>query len=277
MTDRHALLAALLSVFLLAWPTARAEDGGKARAASAVRIVIAHRGSSIDRPENTLAGVRRAIEAGATAVEVDVRTSRDGVLVCLHDADLNRTTDGKGKVGAHTLAQLKALDAGAWFSPKYKGERIPTVPEVLRLCRGKIDVMLDLKESGEGYARKVAAEVRASGDPRRTLLGVRSVEQAKLLRKLLPDARQIGLIPATTDIDAFAGAGVEIIRLWPRWLGDESLVTRLRKHEVGLLVGAGKGTKKEVVPLLTHRPAALSSDDPARLRKTLAEIAKGGR
>lgn len=266
-----SLLAFVLAVFLLPRIESPAAD---AEAARKVRQIIAHRGSSADRPENTLAAFRRAIEAGAHVTEIDVRTTRDGVLVCLHDDDLSRTTDGTGVVGEKTLAELKRLDAGRRFAAKFAGERVPTMREVLELCKGKIDVMLDLKETGEDYARKVAAEVREHGEPKRVVVGVRSVEQAKQFKKLLPEARQIGLIPNTKSIEDFAAAGVPIIRLWPRWLDDRTLVPRLRKLGVGLHLGAGVGTKEEVQPLLEHGPVSMSADDPALLLKTLAEIAR---
>src|SRR5204862_3843660 len=134
------MLACLLSLSLAASPTVPGAEKGKpvlAQAARKVRQVIAHRGSSIDRPENTLASARRAIEVKADVTETDVRTTRDGVLVCLHDSDLRRTTSGKGLVGSKTLAELRALDAGSWFNPKFKGERVPTLHELLVLCKGK--------------------------------------------------------------------------------------------------------------------------------------------
>jgi glycerophosphoryl diester phosphodiesterase len=245
-----------------------------ATAAAKVREVIGHKGSWADRPENTLAGIRRAIEARAHAAEVDVRTTKDGVLVCLHDATVDRTTDGKGDVAGLTLDVLKKLDAGGKFDPKYRGERVPTLREVLALARGKIAVMIDLKEEGDKYAEKVAAEVRDHGEPKRVVLGVRSVDQAKLFRKLLPDARQIGLVPEAKDIEAFADEGVKVIRLWPRWLADETLVPRVRKLGLELHLGTGGGTRDEVLPLLAHGPESLSSDDPARLIATLAELAE---
>ena len=240
-------------------------------AASGVRQIVAHRGASADRPENTLAGIGRAISSGATAVEVDVRTTKDNHLVILHDATLERTTNGRGPVRKKTLAELKRLDAGSWFSPKYSGERIPTLGEVLTLCRGKIDVLLDLKEKGAPYARAVVAEVRAKGDPRQVIVGVRSAEQARKFRKLLPEARQLGLIPDPKDIEAFADAGVEMIRLWPRWLSDPTLVQRVRNTGAKLHINNTTGLPKEVLPLLKHRPDSLSSDDTARLLKTLAQ------
>lgn len=264
----------LLCCFLgLLTVAAEGEKKSAARAARKVRQLIAHCGSSIDRPENTLASCRQAIEARADVTETDIRTSRDGVLVCRHDDDLSRTTNGKGKVSEKTLAELQTLDAGSWFDARFKAERIPTLEEFLRVCRGKIDVMLDLKESGAAYAEKVADAVRKHGEPKRTVLGVRSVDQARLFRKLLPEARQIGLIPTTDSIEAFAAAGVETIRLWPKWLEDNSLVPRVRKRGCGLLLGTKTGKKEEVLPLLLHEPDLLSSDDPAQLRKTLADIA----
>lgn len=246
-----------------------------AKAAAAVKEVIGHMGSCADRPPNTLAGVRRAAEAGAHAAEVDVRTTRDGVLVCLHDATVDRTTDGKGVVADLTLADIKKLDAGAKFAAKFKGERVPTLREVLAAAKGKVGVMIDLKEVGEDYAKKIAAEVRGHGEPKRLVLGVRSAGHAKLLRELLPEARQIGLIPKADDIESFADAGVEVIRLWPKWLADETLVPRVRKLGLELHVGTGGGTRAEVLPLLAYRPESLSSDDPVRLVKTLKEIKEG--
>jgi glycerophosphoryl diester phosphodiesterase len=103
--------------------------------------VIAHRGASASAPENTLSAVRAAVAYGADAVEIDVRRSRDGEYVVLHDATLGRTTDvyrhrwrRQGpRVDELTLAQLRRLDAGAWKGPSFVGERIPTLAQVLDL------------------------------------------------------------------------------------------------------------------------------------------------
>jgi glycerophosphoryl diester phosphodiesterase len=262
----------ILFVLAVGSPAAGPPAPTPTEAAAGVKEVIGHMGSCADRPGNTLAGIRRAIESGAHVAEVDVRTTKDGVLVCLHDPDVDRTTDGKGKVAELTLAQVKRLDAGAKFDAKYKGERVPTFREVLELAKGKIAVMIDLKEDGEGYAATIASQVREFGEPKRVVVGVRSVAHVKQFGKLLPDARQIGLVPTTDDIEAFAKAGVKVIRLWPKWLADEALVPRVRKLGVELHIGTGTGTKAEVLLLLAHRPESLSSDNPAQLVKTLAEL-----
>lgn len=245
-----------------------------ARAAWRVRQIVGHRGSSADRPENTLASFERAIAAGATAVEVDVRRSKDGALILRHDDELGRTTNSTGLVREKTLAELRKLDAGAWFGPQFAGERIPTLTEALVLCRGRCDILLDLKEQGADYSQQIAAEVREHGEEPRTILGVRSVEQAALFRKLLPRAKQIGLIGKQDEIEAYAQVGVETIRLWPRWLTDATLVPRVRKAKAMLHLGAEKGTLEELAPLLEHQPESLSADDPALLLKSLTELAR---
>ena len=245
-------------------------------AAAKVTQTVAHRGAATTHPENTLAAFREAIRVGATATECDVRTSKDGKLFLLHDATLDRTSNGKGIATQLPLAELKKLDAGTWFNPRYRQERIPTLAEALSLCRGKIDVLLDLKEQGQGYAEQVAGEVRRFGDPRKTIVGVRSVEQAKLFRRLLPEARQLGLVPNPESIDSFAKAGVEMIRLWPRWLVDTTLVPRVRKAEVKLHLNGTTGVSDEVQKLLPYGPDSLSADDPDQLIRTLKKIAAGG-
>ena len=102
---------------------------------------IGHRGAAGHAPENTLAAVRQGIELGVDYVEIDVRRTADGVLVALHDATVNRTTNGRGRVEALSLGEVRKLDAG-------NGERIPTVEEVLQMAGGRTGLMLELKVDG---------------------------------------------------------------------------------------------------------------------------------
>jgi glycerophosphoryl diester phosphodiesterase len=95
--------------------------------------VIGHRGAMAYAPENTGASFRAAKARGCTWVEFDVRLSRDGVPVLIHDAALKRTTDGKGRVAAHDYAYLAELDAGRWFAPDFEGERILTLARAVAL------------------------------------------------------------------------------------------------------------------------------------------------
>ncbi len=93
--------------------------------------IIAHRGYSAKAPENTRAALRAAADAGADAVEFDLRVAACGTPVLFHDSMLSRTTDGVGPLRRRTLAQLKALDAGGWFAPGFAGETIPSLAEAL--------------------------------------------------------------------------------------------------------------------------------------------------
>src|SRR5690606_25116576 len=93
--------------------------------------VQAHRGASAVAPENTIAAFRAARDQGAIWVELDVALLADGTPVVIHDVTLDRTTSGSGSLGAMIAADLLGLDAGGWFSPAFRGEKLPTLPETL--------------------------------------------------------------------------------------------------------------------------------------------------
>ena len=125
-------------------------------------LVIAHRGASGTSPENTLAAFRRAEALGSDMIELDVQLSRDGEVVVIHDWTLDRTTTGSGPVGQHSLAELKALDAGSWFAPSFRGERVPTLAEVLAEVRLVVNV--ELKPLGDqGLEAAALAVVEQAG------------------------------------------------------------------------------------------------------------------
>ncbi|HYL79422.1 MAG TPA: glycerophosphodiester phosphodiesterase [Candidatus Acidoferrum sp.] len=109
--------------------------------------VQGHRGASALAPENTLAAFRKAIELGADGMEMDLQLTRDGAVVVIHDDTLERTTDGRGRVTDLSLAEVKQADAGVKFAPAYRGERIPTLGEVIDLVKacGNDRVRLNLE------------------------------------------------------------------------------------------------------------------------------------
>lgn len=102
-------------------------------------FVVGHRGAAGLEPENTLRSIGRAIDIGVDAVEVDARRSKDGELVIMHDPVVDRTTNGHGRVNSLTLKELKALDAG-------KGERIPTLDELIAAVKGRVGLFVEIKE-----------------------------------------------------------------------------------------------------------------------------------
>jgi glycerophosphoryl diester phosphodiesterase len=132
-------------------------------------LLIAHRGGSLEAPENTLAAFRHAIDLGMKFVELDVQMSSDGELMVIHDETVDRTTDGHGPVGRHTFEELRKLDAGVHFGPQFGGERIPTLREVLELCTDAgVGVVVEIKspELYEGMVEKTVAligEMRTRG------------------------------------------------------------------------------------------------------------------
>ncbi len=134
---------------------------------------LAHRGASRIAPENTLRAFRLALELGADGFELDVHLSRDGIPVVLHDADLRRTTDGSGRVWEKTVAELKALDAGAWKDPRFAGERIPTLDEVFEAFGDQVLYNIELKiftPWSVRWVRAVVERVRRYGLAGRVLL-----------------------------------------------------------------------------------------------------------
>ncbi|HHX69661.1 MAG: glycerophosphodiester phosphodiesterase [Miniphocaeibacter sp.] len=96
-------------------------------------LIFAHRGSKGTHPENTLASIREAVNIGADGVEIDVHLSKDKELIVIHDETVDRTTDGSGIIKRMFLKEIKKLDAGSWFNPIYKNEKIPTLAEVVNL------------------------------------------------------------------------------------------------------------------------------------------------
>jgi glycerophosphoryl diester phosphodiesterase len=159
------------------------------RPAAATRI-IGHRGAPHVAPENTLAAFRAAIAAGADGVELDVQASRDGVPMVIHDPTLERTTDGHGLVGAASAAELAALEAGAWFQPPLRGERIPTLAAVLRLLAPtRLELHVELKTRHVAYPGLVPAVLRAlaaSGMEERVVLSSYNHHTLREARALAP-------------------------------------------------------------------------------------------
>jgi len=135
---------------------------GRAFAAEPVlplRGICAHRGGGATHPENTVVALQEAVRLGAHMVEFDIAITRDGTLVLMHDATVNRTTDGKGKVIDLTLAELKQLDAGVKTDARFAGTRVPTLVEALAVLPRNIWINVDFKADAR-FAGKSAEAAR---------------------------------------------------------------------------------------------------------------------
>ena len=120
-------------------------------------LSVAHRGHSIEFPENTLAAYHKAIELGVEMIECDVNITRDGQLVMIHDATLDRTTNGTGRVSNATWNEIQRLDAGGKFSPEFAGVRIPSTEETLLLYQeAGISSCFEVKGADVEEAKRIA-------------------------------------------------------------------------------------------------------------------------
>ncbi|MCM1988554.1 glycerophosphodiester phosphodiesterase [Oceanirhabdus seepicola] len=111
-------------------------------------MITAHRGSSNEAPENTLASLKAAIDNGADYAEIDVQETKDGKIVVIHDSNLKRTTGVNKNIWEMELSEIRELDNGSWFSEKFKGEKIPTLEEVLMYTNGRLKLNIEIKKNG---------------------------------------------------------------------------------------------------------------------------------
>lgn len=160
-------------------------------------ILAAHRGDKARCPENTMAAFRAAIELGADMIETDVRMTRDGELVLIHDANTLRTTGYDGIISEMTLGEVRALDAGSLFSDKFAGERIPTVREFIELLRGSdVQVNWEIKDyptvEGEEFANttleRLVGMIKEAGLVERSMLNSFSDKTLERARTLWGDS-----------------------------------------------------------------------------------------
>ena len=159
-----------------------------------VPLIIAHRGVSARYPENTLAAFRAAGKAGAHMIELDVNLSRDRQLVVIHDDTVDRTTDGSGAVRGLAMEQIRRLDAGSWFDPRFNGERVPTLGQVLDAVKGQLMVNIEIKPEAfedpgppDAVERQVLALVQEVAMTANVLVSSFEWQVLERLRRLDPD------------------------------------------------------------------------------------------
>ena len=190
--------------------------------------ILGHRGARREAPENTLAGIERALAAGADGVEVDVRRTADGRLVVIHDATVARTTDGRGSVARMSFDTLRGLDAG-------DGERVPSLEEVVLAVRGRGELFVEVKDPG--CAVDAARLVARTGDVRECLVKCFDHRPLAAVRAAAPGLRTGCLLvgrPAD-PVTLARVAGADVLSLDHAWL-DADLVDAC--HSAGVAVCA---------------------------------------
>jgi len=196
-------------------------------------INCAHRGASSRAPENTIAALELAAGLGASMAEIDIQQTVDDQLVLFHDDELERTSSGAGPLWQHTLAQLKQLDAGSWFSSEFTGECIPTLEEAATAMRGRLGLNIELKM--HGHERDLAVLV-ASHLQRLDCLDwclVSSFDHGVVdeLKRLLPQLKNGYIVGRHDWNDDLPASPVSVLSL------EKSLVTEERIQKIH---GAGK-------------------------------------
>ncbi|NGP45263.1 glycerophosphodiester phosphodiesterase [Bacillaceae bacterium SIJ1] len=124
-------------------------------------ILAAHRGWKSEYPENTILSFKKAIALGADMLEFDLRRTKDGVVVVVHDKTVDRTTDGSGSVDQFTLNELKQLDAGGWFAKEYEGLKIPSLEEVCEFLKQYPNVLFNVEIKPDPSAKETADDAIA--------------------------------------------------------------------------------------------------------------------
>lgn len=155
--------------------------------------IVAHRAGGLFAPENTVAALKTAIRDGADAAEIDVQQLRDGTLIVLHDAGFRRTTGVDLSVQDAAWPEVSRLDAGASFSPAYAGEPVPTLADMLRAAKGRVDLMIELKENGEdaGMERAVLDMIRQYGMEKQCSIASMDLDVLRRVKRLAPDMETV--------------------------------------------------------------------------------------
>jgi glycerophosphoryl diester phosphodiesterase len=179
----RAVLALTAAISVIAPAVA----GDAPRAANRVAkkiIVIAHRGAHREAPENTLASLEQAIEIGCDFVELDVRRTKDGALVIMHDSSVNRMTNGKGKIADLTLAEIRKLEVKSRHGAKWAGLRVPTFDEMLERAKGHMKIYVDHKQAPPA---EVLAAINRHGMLHDVVVYNGRVETLREYKRLAPD------------------------------------------------------------------------------------------
>lgn len=190
------------------------------RAPGAPILRVGHRGARGHAPENTMASFIKGADMGVDAIETDVQLSRDGEVVLIHDHTVDRTTNGQGFVKDLTLAALKDLDAGSRHDPRFAGERIPTLAELLSWARDRVGVALEIKNGPiyyPGIAEKVIRLVRKHGMERQVLLISFDHFVVREAKRIAPEIAA-GILYVGGLVDAVAAArAAHADSLHPNW------------------------------------------------------------
>lgn len=230
--------------------------------------ITAHRGSSRAAPENTLAAMEAAIEDLADSAELDVQLTSDGVVVLGHDASLKRVAGINRSIASLTYEELSRLDVGSWFASEYAGEPIPTLEEVLELCKGKLELNIELKNVGRDseLPAKVVELVINRGMEEQCTITSTSLAYLSKVKELEPQL-QTGYIISAAYGNYYSNEAVDFISVRASFV-DEKLVENV--HEQGKGVYAWTvNSKSEMERLIMLGVDGIITDQPVLAREII--------
>ena len=235
--------------------------------------IIGHRGASAHAPENTFAAFERAVQLGAGFIETDLQLTRDARFVAIHDATLERTTNGRGAVRDHTLAELQRLDAGTWFDRQFMDQRIPTLEEVLEFAsRHDMAFYLEIKSnSAWGMHHTLVGALRKADIAARTIVISFDAATLESVRRLEP-AMMTGLLVQDADGDHVKRAlEVGARQLCPRFdLVTPELVQSAHRADLHVATWTVNDADK-MMAAIDFGVDGIMSDRPDRLRSVVED------
>lgn len=230
-------------------------------------LAVAHRGYSARFAENTLAGCRAAIAAGADLVEADARFSADGTLFSFHDPDLKRLTGSPATIAESRDAALDAV--------RIKGEPAARLADIIAATAGRAGLLIDVKIDTDAMVEALAATLEQAGSPANVWLGIRTARQAAAARARLDRrVRIVAFMPKPADGADFLAAGADALRLWESELTSAEAVALKARAPIFVTAG-GRGTAHAVgdtdaaglAAILAFGPAAVLLNDPTRIAR----------
>ena len=254
----------LLTLPVITWSGNRNGNSHFRKARNKV-YVIAHRGAHIGIPENTLAAYQKAIDLGCDFVEIDVRTTKDGKFVSIHNSTIDDYVKGaKGRVSDLTLAQLEAFDIGSRVGPEWKNTRIPTFEQILKLCQGKIGIYLDLKDAPVPELMELIKKYHMEQD-------VIWYISAKYLMQMKNEDKAFGKSFPMPDPGPEKDLENVLDKLKPAVIATDmgvlskTLVEKAHKKNAKVFVDEHEGAEDEWNEILSWKTDGIQTNDPGKL------------
>ncbi|MBN1672774.1 MAG: glycerophosphodiester phosphodiesterase [Kiritimatiellae bacterium] len=241
-------------------------------------LVIGHRGALGHAPENTMASFKRGFELGADLIELDVHMSRDGLLACMHDADVSRTTDGNGRIKDMTRADIGKLDAGVKFDARFRGEPVPFLDEVLAWAGNRVGLVIEIKGDplpAPGIEDALVQRLRAHGMLDQAMVISFHHPAVRRVKELAPETAT-GILYAcrlADTVGAARAARADSLRpSWAFWTADDVRTV----HAAGLAASTWVANDEERFAYLAELGVdSIGTDYPDRLRAWLDRTGRG--